>query len=96
MTDKGKFRIDTLLPVRDGYTISRNADMGKDGAVTYFSMGAHTSISQESYDSPSIYLGCRGKGTFWLGENGEGRSCQPVRCLSFQEERFADPKPKTG
>ena len=68
LTDKGKFRIDTLLPMRDGYTISRNADMGKEGAVTYFSMGAHTSISQESYDSPSIYLGCRGKGTFWLGE----------------------------
>lgn len=41
---------------------------GKGGGSDLFSMGAHTSISQESYDSPSIYLGCRGKGTFWLGE----------------------------
>ena len=62
MTDKGKFRIDTLLPMRDGYTISRNADMGKEGAVTYFSMGAHTTQRSTVYDSPSIYLGCRGEG----------------------------------
>ena len=64
--------------------------------MTYFSMGAHTSISQESYDSPSIYLDAGGRVPSGLEKNGEGRSCQPVRCLSFPEGRFADPKPKTG
>lgn len=61
------FRIDEIISMREGYTISRNADMGRGSAVTFFSMGAHTSISQERYDTASIYLGCRGEGTFYLG-----------------------------
>ena len=60
--------MDEILPIRQGYTISRNAGMGKAGTVTYFSMGPRTSISPESYDSASLYLGCWGKGTFWIGE----------------------------
>ena len=70
MTDNGNFRMDAILPIRKGYTISRNAGMGKADTVTYFSMGPHTSISPESYDSASLYLGCWGKGTFRIGEEG--------------------------
>ena len=96
MTDKGNFRMDAILPIRKGYTISRNAGMGKADTVTYFSMGPHTSISPESYDSASLYLGCWGKEPSGLGRKEEGKNCQPVKCLLSPEGHFADPKPKMG
>ena len=30
------FRIDEIISMREGYTISRNADMGRGSAVTFF------------------------------------------------------------
>jgi quercetin dioxygenase-like cupin family protein len=52
-------------------TISRDAGMQSVNSVIWFSLGKDTSISQESYDTPTLYLGAAGNGSFLLG--GDGR-----------------------
>lgn len=68
------FTIEQLRPIREGMTISRNAGMGVENSVTFFSMGAETSISQERYDVAALYLGSTGRADFLLGEDGKERS----------------------
>lgn len=68
---KEVFTIEQLRPVRDGMTISRNANMGGEASVTYFSLGAGTSISQETYDMTSVYIGAKGKAEFLVGEEAK-------------------------
>lgn len=64
------FTIAEKRPIRDGMTVSRPAGLGKEVSVTWFSMGAGTSITPESYDTAVLYLGADGEGTFLLGPNG--------------------------
>ena len=52
----GTFTVEQLRPIKDGMTISRDAKMGQTTAVTFFSLGKDTSISQERYDVTSIYI----------------------------------------
>ena len=61
------FTVAQLRPARDGMTISRNAQMGSENTITYFALGKGTSISQECYDTTSIYIGAEGTGTFLIG-----------------------------
>ena len=63
------FTIEQLRPIRSQMTVSRNSKLGEVNSVTYFSMGAGTSISQESYDRMTMYIGAAGKGEFILGED---------------------------
>lgn len=68
------FTIAQLRPIRDGMTISRDARLGSENSVTYFSLGKETSISQERYDMTSVYIGAKGNGDFILGaEQKKGR-----------------------
>ena len=53
-----------MRPIREGMTVSRSA--GIQG-VTWFSLGADTDISRESYDVPTLYLCAEGRGEFLLG-----------------------------
>lgn len=62
------FTIEGLRPIRSGMTISRDSKLGVTNKATYFSMGAQTSISQESYDRMTMYLGAAGSGEFIIGE----------------------------
>lgn len=62
------FRIEDLRPIREGMTISRDAKMGEQTKVTFFSLGSGTSISQERYDVTSVYLGATGEAKFILGD----------------------------
>ena len=48
-------------------TVSRDSKLGDVNKVTYFSMGGDTSISQESYDRMTMYIGAAGRGEFILG-----------------------------
>lgn len=57
-----------VCPIRANMTVSRSARLGESAAVTWFSMGAHTTISRESYDSPTLYLGGEGQAAFLVGE----------------------------
>ena len=72
----GTFTVEQLRPIKDGMTISRDAKMGQTTAVTFFSLGKDTSISQERYDVTSIYIGAKGTADFLIGD-------QAVTVLSF-------------
>lgn len=45
-----KFTVSQLRPIRDNMTISRDAGLDSENTVTFFSLGANTLISQETYD----------------------------------------------
>ena len=55
-----KFTVSQLRPIRDNMTISRDAGLDSENTVTFFSLGANTSISQETYDVTAIYIGAAG------------------------------------
>ena len=68
---KQHFRVEEMRPMRDGMTISRDSHLGEHNKVTWFSLGKDTSISQESYDRYTLYIGAAGRGTFILGEQAK-------------------------
>lgn len=63
------FTIAQLRPIREGMTISRDARLGSENSVTFFSLGKGTSISQERYDMTSVYIGAEGNADFILGDD---------------------------
>lgn len=75
------FTIEGLRPIRKGMTVSRDSGLGEKTKVTYFSLGEHTSISQESYDRVTMYVGASGSGTFLLGNTPEKVTLSPDRAL---------------
>lgn len=62
------FTIEQMRPIRDGMTISRDAGLGSENTITFFSLGKGTSISQECYDMTSVYIGAEGNADFVIGE----------------------------
>ena len=76
-----KFSIEELRPIRNGMTISRDSRLGNSTKVTYFSMGKDTSISQESYDRMTMYIGAFGWGEFIIGEEPKTIKLQPDELL---------------
>lgn len=58
------FKIEDLRPIRDEMTISRNSRLSDKTPITYFSLGKGTSISQESYDNTTVYIGAKGCADF--------------------------------
>lgn len=79
----GAFIIEQLRPIKDGMTISRDAKMGQTTAVTFFSLGKDTSISQERYDVTSIYIGAKELPIFLLEIRQKRSRYQTVTVLSF-------------
>lgn len=77
----GVFTVEQLRPIKDGMTISRDAKMGQTTAVTFFSLGKDTSISQERYDVTSIYIGAKGNAEFLIGENAKKETVTYGDCL---------------
>lgn len=67
----GLFRVTEKRPIRENMTISRSSELGGAVPVTWFSMGAGTSVSQEIYDRTALYLGEAGKGCFLFGEKNK-------------------------
>lgn len=65
------FTIAKLRPIREGMTISRDARLGSENSVTFFSLGKGTSISRERYDMTSVYIGAEGNADFILGDDPE-------------------------
>lgn len=79
----GTFTVEQLRPIKDGMTISRDAKMGQTTAVTFFSLGKDTSISQERYDVTSIYIGAKGTADFLIGDLAKRSRYETVTVLSF-------------
>ena len=48
------FTIAQMRPIRDCMTVSRPANLGKEVPVTWFSLGAGTTITPESYDCTTL------------------------------------------
>lgn len=70
----GVFTVAGVRPARDGMTISRDAGLGSENTVTFFALGAGTSISRERYDMTSMYIGALGEAVFLTGDDA-GRQC---------------------
>lgn len=68
------FTVEQLRPMKDGMTISRDARLGSENGVTFFSLGKDTSISQECYDSTALYIGASGEATFLLGSDARQKT----------------------
>lgn len=64
------FTVEQMRPIRPEMTVSRTAGLGGRTCVTWFSLGAGTSITPESYDRPCFYLGAKGEGSLILGAQG--------------------------
>lgn len=62
------FTIAQMRPIRDGMTVSRPAHLGAV-PVTWFSLGAGTTITPESYDCTTLYIAAEGAGCFVLGDD---------------------------
>ena len=80
----GVFKIEEEHRPKAALTISTDACLGGAGKVHFFSLGPHTDISPERYDSPAIYIGAGGQADFVLGDGREQEvrgedSFSPVR-----------------
>jgi hypothetical protein len=56
------FTLSQVRPIRDAMTVSRPSGLGYGVPVTWFSLGAGTSITPEYYDCTTLYLGGEGNG----------------------------------
>lgn len=70
----GVFTVAGVRPARDGMTISRDAGLGSENTVTFFALGAGTSISRERYDMTSMYIGALGEAVFLTGDDAGKQS----------------------
>ena len=75
------FTLAQVRPIRPAMTISRPAHLGAEVPVTWFSMGAGTSITPESYDCTTLYLGGEGSGSFVLGADAHHVPLTPGELL---------------
>ena len=74
----GSFTVSSMRPIREGMTVSRSAGIR---GVTWFSLGADTDISRESYDVPTLYLCAEGRSEFLLGEGAQNVPLLPGEML---------------
>ena len=75
------FTVKEKRPPRPAMTVSRNTKLGSRCGVSWFSLGAGTDISRESYDSTAVYIGSYGTGTFLVGEKPENVTLKPDEML---------------
>lgn len=82
------FTIAQMRPIRDGMTVSRPAHLGAV-PVTWFSLGAGTTITPESYDCTTLYIAAEGAGCFVLGDDARPRRYAPVNCSFCRQKHCA-------
>ena len=90
------FTIAKLRPIREGMTISRDARLGSENSVTFFSLGKGTSISQERYDMTSVYIGAEGNADFILGDDPEKSVLTPGDVLIVPGGTLCGVQSETG
>ena len=71
------FTVAQMRPIRPGMTVSRPANLSREVPVTWFSLGAGTTITPESYDCTTLYLAAEGTGSFVLGAAGREVPVRP-------------------
>lgn len=90
------FTIEQLRPLRDGFTISRDTRLGTTTKVTLFSLGKDTSISQESYDQMTMYIGAAGKGHIIIGEDAKYLELLPDTVLLIPKKTLCGMESDSG
>lgn len=90
------FTIAKLRPIREGMTISRDALLGSENSVTFFSLGKGTSISRERYDMTSVYIGAEGNADFILGDDPEKNVLTPGDVLIVPGGTLCGVQSETG
>ena len=90
------FTVAQMRPIRPGMTVSRPARFGTEVPVTWFSLGAGTTITPESYDCTTLYLGGEGSGEFLLGEDGCKVVMKPGRLLDVPPKMLCGSKTGSG
>ena len=87
------FTLSQVRPIRDAMTVSRPSGLGYGVPITWFSLGAGTSITPEYYDCTTLYLGGEGNGKFLLGVDGQEVSVKPEKCCMYRRKHCAAQKP---
>ncbi len=90
------FTLSQVRPIRDAMTVSRPAGLGREVPVTWFSLGAETSITPEYYDCTTLYLGGEGSGEFILGEDGHAVAMKPGQLLAVPPKMLCGSKTDSG
>lgn len=90
------FTIAQKRPIRPAMTVSRPAGLGSAVSTTWFSMGADTSITPESYDCPVLYLGAEGSCRFLLGETAQRTTLHPGELLYVPARTLCGTETDTG
>ena len=90
------FTLSQVRPIRDAMTVSRPAGLGREVPVTWFSLGAGTSITPEYYDCTTLYLGGEGTGSFILGEDGHEVTMKPGQLLNVPPKMLCGSKTASG
>ena len=90
------FTLSQVRPIRDAMTVSRPAQLGREVPVTWFSLGAGTSITPESYDCTTLYLSGEGTGDFILGEDGRSVPVHPGQLLAVPPKSLCGTRTDSG
>ena len=90
------FTLSQVRPIRDAMTVSRPTGLGTEVPVTWFSMGAGTSITPEYYDCTTLYLGGEGSGSFLLGEEGRSVPLMPGQLLAVPPKMLCGSQTDSG
>ena len=85
------FTLSQVRPIRDAMTVSRPSGLGYGVPVTWFSLGAGTSITPEYYDCTTLYLG--GEGSFFWESMGRKYLSNPEKCCMYRRKHCAAQKP---
>lgn len=73
----GAFSVYELHKPKEGLTISTPAGIPSENKITWFSLGAGTDISAETYDRPAIYIGMGGSGRFVSSKGCKSMQAEP-------------------
>ena len=90
------FTVSQMRPIRETMTVSRPANLGSEVPVTWFSLGAETSITPEYYDCTTLYLTAEGSGEFLLGEDGHSVIVTPDTLLLVPPKMLCGSKTASG
>lgn len=89
------FTIAQMRPIRDGMTVSRPAHLGAV-PVTWFSLGAGTTITPESCDCTTLYIAAEGAGCFVLGNDARPTPICPGELLVLPPKTLCGASADTG
>lgn len=92
----GAYRVPQQCPIRGHMTVSRSTGLSNLNSVTWFSLGADTSISRESYDRPVLYIGDFGHAEFLIGDRGRRTILEPGSLLVVHGGTLCGVECKTG